>query len=1225
MNYSNKAKIIIISIAASAFLAGCGDSDTVSTSVTAISGVASDPELQGATVFLDANENGILDSGELKTLTDNLGNYSIDVPSADVGKPIVVTGGVDRVTRQAFTGQMSTIAEAGNSSQHITPLTTLVQKYKQNNPTQQLSDIKTTLATKLGLNADDFDKDIAKSGNEKALKVALRLQKVAEALDGASSKDISAVYKTLAEKIKTDSNLTSAIRSAVTQEVASGTLNEAKILDLDKEINALDESVLSAEGLALTVEKIDDNVSLAREAADLDAILATNSAILIIEGEEDAEKGVRTLNSLGLSDLDATTKENILSKINSNDTDNNNNDSIEDLRKKLDNNELGLDSADNSKIKREQLFNDNGLKDLDKDTKDALKAKFDNDTTFDFDDANSTDFKEKLQSDTFLGSDENFKAKIQGQINREKSDTNIETSTNLADGKLIVGSIVKGAIDSATIKLKDANGTLLTSTISQKGLFVLSEQNLTSEYYTIESISGTYDDEATKTVVNISDTQGLKTLLTKEQLETILTNKEYIAITPETTIYTELVLNDVNSSGLEKAISDAKTLITTAMIETTSPLSILSGDSFLQVGDFTTAFAKDSNESFARNRAASFSYMVHDLNLSADKAFDVIDLIVADYKDGTSDGITLNSKDINITQEFGLARTKLFQDTTTKLREGNLSDGQKEQLKQMGIDTDMFNNSATSADSNLSAFIEKYLNASTLPTLHILPTISDEDGNATDLKETYTLVATKNVNVNIQTPEGNWTTPMWRYNNNPLPVVIKTSKGMELTLNLDNQLDENSTIHWHGFQIPAIMDGGPDVPVEANATKAYTFTMVQQAAPLWFHPHPDMQTGKQVYMGLAGVYLLSDTISKNLEITKQIPSGDKDTVLLVQDRRFTTEVNNTRELAYKTIQMDDDGMLGDTILVNGSVLPKQEVSTTKHRYRLYNVSNARTYDFALSDESNFTIVGTDGGLLKEPVVVNHILLGAAERVEIVIDFANYNVGDKVMLISKPFSGGMLSMGQQSTSTNIGMGNMESNIGNGIFSQNTTQDSKDGMLANGTGLGIMRFDITLSETEDITLYTDIGANAAISTRLAEADITNTREREFLMSMNGMGQGTQKMSFLINNTPFDMTKVNEFVSSGAKEIWSIRNMSPMAHPFHAHAIQYQILTRNGIPASGVDLGWKDTFLVQPGEIVRVIGDFTGAKGDYMYHCHILEHEDAGMMGYFRVGDTGNLGNQ
>lgn len=118
----------------------------------------------------------------------------------------------------------------------------------------------------------------------------------------------------------------------------------------------------------------------------------------------------------------------------------------------------------------------------------------------------------------------------------------------------------------------------------------------------------------------------------------------------------------------------------------------------------------------------------------------------------------------------------------------------------------------------------------------------------------------------------------------------------------------------------------------------------------------------------------------------------------------------------------------------------------------------------------------------------------------------------------------------------------------------------------------------------------------------------------------------MTFVINGKSFDANRVDEFVPAGATEVWEIKNASPMAHPFHAHAVQYQILERDGKPATGVDLGWKDTFLVQPGGSVKIIAKFDPIinVGDYMYHCHILEHEDAGMMGYFKVGDTGIVGN-
>jgi len=516
----------------------------------------------------------------------------------------------------------------------------------------------------------------------------------------------------------------------------------------------------------------------------------------------------------------------------------------------------------------------------------------------------------------------------------------------------------------------------------------------------------------------------------------------------------------------------------------------------------------------------------------------------------------------------------------------------------------------TEKEKMLEEKVAKYMVSSTLPTLHILPTMSDEDGNNQDAKATYTLTANKNVNVKIETPDGSWNTPMWRYNNNPLPLVIRTSRGNAMTLNFNNRLDADSTIHWHGFKIPAIMDGGPDVPVKANDSKLYSFTMNQPASSLWFHPHPDMQTGKQVYMGLAGVYLVEDAISKQLEANKELPSGDKDVVLLVQDRRFDSEKNGVRKLLYKTKEMDADGMKGATLLVNGSVMPKLNVETTQYRFRLYNVSNAKTYDFAFSDGRKFKIVGTDGGLLNKPVEVDHIMLGSAERVELVVDFSKEHVGDKLLLVSKPYQADSMMM-------------------------DTNSNSEMDMEDNGMGLTIMRFDVTTKVSDDITLYSSLPANAEIATRLDPTTASNAgSSRKFVLSMyNGgnMGQGmsgngnsnSMNMTFAINGKIFDPNRVDEFVGAGTTEIWEIKNMSPMAHPFHAHAIQWQILDRNGIPATGTDLGWKDTFLVQSGETVRIIGKFESVNvGDYMYHCHILEHEDAGMMGYFRVGDSGNV---
>ena len=810
------------------------------------------------------------------------------------------------------------------------------------------------------------------------------------------------------------------------------------------------------------------------------------------------------------------------------------------------------------------------------------------------------------------------------------SSTSLDSST-----ETLLGSVVKGAIDGADITIYDQNDKKVASGASKDGKFAIDVNTLTSSFYTLKSRGGTYTDEATNTLVTVASSDGLETLLTKEELMAMITNKTFASLTPETTIFTSLVKENLNDNNLSMAIMKAEELIYKLMIKNSSPMPDMSGDKFMKTGDLTKAIPSNQSEAFAKNRAVSFSNLVKALGLKPVDAFDVISKLEEDYKDGKADKIEIDGKRVNLTNEFSLARTRLFEDTTSRLRDGNLTEDQVKELESMGFNIKNLTDGKTDKDKMLEEKVTKYLASTTLPTLHVLPTMSDEDGNNQDAKATYTLTANKDVTVKIETPNGSWNTPMWRYNNNPLPLVIRTSRGNAMTLNFNNKLDADSTIHWHGFKIPAIMDGGPDVPVKANDSKVYSFTMNQPASPLWFHPHPDMQTGKQVYMGLAGVYLVEDEISKKLEADKMLPSGEKDVVLLVQDRRFDTEKNGVRKLLYKTKMMDADGMKGDTILVNGSVMPKLNVETAQYRFRLYNVSNAKTYDFAFSDGRKFKIVGTDGGLLNKPVEVDHIMLGAAERVELIADFSQDAVDSKVLMVSRPYKADMMSiMGEDSNSSDI---NMED---------------------NGMGLTIMRFDVSKEVTDDITIYSSLPANAEIATRLDPTTAVNAgNSRKFVMSMyngatttsemgnmNGnqgqgmgsanMGQGmngnsnntsTMNMTFAINGKIFDPNRVDEFIGADTTEIWELKNMSPMAHPFHAHAIQYQILDRSGVPATGTDLGWKDTFLVQPGETVRIIGKFEPINiGDYMYHCHILEHEDAGMMGYFRVGDSGNVKN-
>ncbi len=954
-----------------------------------------------------------------------------------------------------------------------------------------------------------------------------------------------------------------------------------------------------------------------------------------------------------------------------------------------------------------------------------------------------------------------------------------ETTTS-SDTQTLSGSVFKGPIDNATIRITDADGNVVASGSSRDGRFRIEIGELPEGPLFIESIGGSYVDEATGEVVVPQVGSGLMNVFTAGELRQAMNDGRFVAMTPETTLLAKLARIELERGATpEEAIARAAELVRQELIEGTTPVPG-TAEEVLRFGDLTAPLPASSAEALARNRAISFSYETRNLNLAPEQVFELIETRAEDLEDGRLDGqrdgtplvltdqqsqpVALTGRDQR--GSFGQARAELLDQTLDRFMEGRISDEERAELERMGINLAPLERlQQRSEEAALQT--EANLAADNLPAFRHLAVLSDEDGNPDDDAATYTLIAQAGVDVPVETPAGGWITPMLRYNGSALPPLIRARRGMTITVPVTNQLDEETTVHWHGFKIPADQDGGPEFPIAPGESRTYSFTIDQPAAPLWFHPHPHGRTGEQVYRGLAGLFIVDDEISLQLEADKQLPSGAQDIPLLIQDRRFAEEVDGVRELAYMNHPADQDGQLGDVVLVNGVELPRLDVETRHYRLRLYNASNARTLDIALSDGSTFHVVGTDGGLLAEPFETDHITLGAAERAEIVIDFGRYQVGDRVMLISRAFNGSpMMAMGNGGMGMGNGgaMGTMPrmANTGattpvmagapdgagtgtpvmtgtptdgttpvmtgtpadgttpvmagapdgagtgtpvmtgtpadgtspvmagapdgagtgtpvmtgtpadgttpvmagapdgagtgtpvmTGMPADGTTPvmaGAPDGagtgtpvmtgtpadgatmpadgtttgamggnagagpIMANGQRFDIMRFDITAEATDDITLYTRLPEQAEIHTRLTESDAD--RERQFIMSM-GMGDGG--MTFLINGKRFDMNRVDEVVEAGATEIWTIVNRSPMAHPFHAHAIQWQVLDRNGQPATGTDLGWKDTVLVEPGETVRFIGRFDPAVnyGKYMYHCHILEHEDAGMMGTFEV---------
>lgn len=417
----------------------------------------------------------------------------------------------------------------------------------------------------------------------------------------------------------------------------------------------------------------------------------------------------------------------------------------------------------------------------------------------------------------------------------------------------------------------------------------------------------------------------------------------------------------------------------------------------------------------------------------------------------------------------------------------------------------------------------------------------------------------------------------YRFNNSFPGPTIRMNRGDSLQTRFNNEIGRESIIHWHGLIVPPEMDGHPKDAISSGSYD-YQYTLNQRAGTYWYHPHPHRITGEQVYKGLAGFYIIEDEEEKALNL----PTGNYEIPLVIQDRR----ADESGQIIFNPSMPEQimTGILGDLILVNGTPTPYREVEPGLYRFRILNGSNARIYNIAFQNDLPFTIIGTDGGLLPEPVEATELLMAPGERADILMDFSGDYRNDRVKLISKPFdlpSGGMM-----------GMQNMMG--GNGP--------------EQGTGFSLVQFRIEGENSSRNTTF-------SLPDRLSKPDFPDPSEadntRTIRLAMEMMTGHT------INGKQFEMERADEQVKQGDTEIWEFVNESNFPHPMHMHAVQFKVLERSGsrglIPS---ETGWKDTVLVMPGERVRVIMKFDAPKGLYVYHCHNLEHEDNGMMANFEI---------
>lgn len=427
------------------------------------------------------------------------------------------------------------------------------------------------------------------------------------------------------------------------------------------------------------------------------------------------------------------------------------------------------------------------------------------------------------------------------------------------------------------------------------------------------------------------------------------------------------------------------------------------------------------------------------------------------------------------------------------------------------------------------------------------------------------------------------------YDQDYLGPVLRLKRGTTARLAITNRTDAPITTHWHGMHVPGHLDGGPQLAFDTQATWNPELPVVQPATTLWYHSHVHKLTADQVYRGLAGLIMIEDPA-----VTDPLPRdyGQNDFPLIIQDRNF----DGSGRMSYDLGMMDMmAGFRGSEMLVNGAIRPRLSAPAGLVRLRLLNASNARGYTLRFDDNRQFHQVASDGGLLAAPVAMTGLHLSPSERVEIVVDFSDRAA---VRLVSTD------------------MGTMAGMMGGGMMG---------GMMGGGGSTSAAsEFEIMSFDVSDAPLTGPQSLPATLPAQIPDLGAP-VRTRDFTLNVNAgnmmggmisrlLGGSSQTMG--INGDSFDMGRIDQRVTAGETELWRI-NADMMVHPFHVHGTSFQVLRMGGQKVDPAQIGMKDVVHVEgPTEILVRFDQKADEKTPFMFHCHILEHEDAGMMGQFTV---------
>ncbi|MFI6942101.1 multicopper oxidase family protein [Streptomyces sp. NPDC050418] len=383
--------------------------------------------------------------------------------------------------------------------------------------------------------------------------------------------------------------------------------------------------------------------------------------------------------------------------------------------------------------------------------------------------------------------------------------------------------------------------------------------------------------------------------------------------------------------------------------------------------------------------------------------------------------------------------------------------------------------------------------------------------------------------------------------------TIKARRGRPVVVRQINSLDVDTSVHLHGGELPPEYDGAPMDTLAPGGRRLCVYPNTQAHASLWYHDHAHHLESENVYRGLHGSYLLTDEAEEALPL----PKGEYDVVIGIRDAHFDT---GTGQLVY---QMGDRAR--NTLLVNGAPYPYFQVAARSYRLRLANHSNMRFVELRLADDGDMVQIGSDGGLLERPHTTKSVHLSSGERVDVVIDFSRYPVGTQIVL------------------KNTGYGPVEE-IGE-----------------------VLRFDV-------VRTASDASSVPSVLRTLPRLPAP-TAERAIVLRMDEDGRPDPQG--YMDEKVYDPGRVDARVRFGASEIWTVTNANKLVpHNFHMHLVQFRVLERNGAAPGPAEQGLKDTVVLMPGDTVRLQATFDRYQGEYVYHCHMLDHSAMGMMATMKI---------